>query len=51
MDLRETKISGCYELTPKVFTDVRGTFVKTFHEKIFQDYGLVLIYQITDADI
>ena len=40
MELRQTKISGCYELTPKVFTDVRGTFVKTFHENVFQDYGL-----------
>jgi dTDP-4-dehydrorhamnose 3,5-epimerase len=40
MELRETKISGCYELIPKVFSDVRGTFVKIFHENIFQDYGL-----------
>ncbi len=40
MELRETKIAGCYELTPKIFTDIRGKFVKTFHTEIFQDYGL-----------
>jgi dTDP-4-dehydrorhamnose 3,5-epimerase len=40
MQLKESTISGCYELLPKVFLDERGTFVKTFHEDIFRDCGL-----------
>lgn len=40
MELNKTKISGCYELVPKVFRDIRGTFIKTFHTEIFQSYGL-----------
>jgi dTDP-4-dehydrorhamnose 3,5-epimerase len=40
MKLKESSISGCYELLPKVFLDERGTFVKTFHEDIFRDCGL-----------
>ncbi|WP_017294112.1 dTDP-4-dehydrorhamnose 3,5-epimerase [Geminocystis herdmanii] len=36
----ETKRPNCYQLQPKKFEDNRGSFVKTFHEEIFQDLGL-----------
>ncbi len=31
MHIKETKIIGCYEITPKIFRDERGTFIKTFN--------------------
>ncbi|NJN75339.1 MAG: dTDP-4-dehydrorhamnose 3,5-epimerase [Synechococcaceae cyanobacterium RL_1_2] len=40
MELNKTKITGCYELVPKIFQDDRGIFVKTFHTEIFKNYGL-----------
>jgi dTDP-4-dehydrorhamnose 3,5-epimerase len=38
--IKELKILGCYLITPKVFTDVRGSFVKTYHETNFRDMGI-----------
>jgi dTDP-4-dehydrorhamnose 3,5-epimerase len=40
MTIRSTKIVGCYELTPPVFQDQRGCFVKTFHADIFRQSHL-----------
>lgn len=40
MEIRETKIPGCYELLPTVFKDLRGSFVKTFHEEVFNQHQL-----------
>lgn len=40
MEIFETKLPGCYELQPKVFRDQRGTFVKTFHKEVFDNYQL-----------
>ena len=40
MDKIPSKIPECYQLQPKKFEDNRGSFVKTFHEKNFQDMGL-----------
>lgn len=40
MDIRKTAIPKCYEITPKVFQDARGKFVKTFHQNVFEDYQL-----------
>ncbi|WP_017719593.1 dTDP-4-dehydrorhamnose 3,5-epimerase [Kamptonema formosum] len=40
MQIRETKIPGCYEITPDVFKDERGSFVKTFHQDIFKTHQL-----------
>src|SRR6266404_3404206 len=37
---RETRISGCFELQPKRFVDVRGIFVKTFQKRAFEEQGL-----------
>jgi dTDP-4-dehydrorhamnose 3,5-epimerase len=39
-DLKPSKISGCFELQPKVFEDTRGRFVKVFHDKTFATQGL-----------
>jgi len=35
-----SKIPGCFELRPKMFEDVRGRFVKTFHKDFFLQHGL-----------
>ena len=33
MNIRETNISGCFVLEPKVFEDSRGYFMETFHQE------------------
>lgn len=38
--VNKTAIPGCYELSPTVFKDKRGLFVKTFHQDIFSENGL-----------
>ncbi len=35
MKFRASKLQGCYEIFPKIFTDNRGSLVKTFHEPTF----------------
>lgn len=40
MQIKSTKIPGCYEIIPKIFEDHRGKFVKTFHQDIFRNSGL-----------
>jgi len=40
MTLQETAIPGCYEITPRIISDDRGVFVKTFHEEEFRQHGL-----------
>lgn len=37
---RETAIPGCFELIPRVHSDERGLFVKTFHDEEFRALGL-----------
>ena len=44
MELIETKLPGCYIIQPKVFQDERGSFIKTFHQEIFNDYKLETKY-------
>lgn len=39
-ELTSSKLSGCFELQPKVFDDARGRFVKVFHEHTFAAHGL-----------
>lgn len=39
-DFKASKIPGCFELQPKVFEDVRGRFVKVFHQEAFSEQGL-----------
>jgi dTDP-4-dehydrorhamnose 3,5-epimerase len=40
MTVRETCLGGCYEIVPHVFSDERGLFVKTYHERAFRERGL-----------
>ncbi|WPL10440.1 dTDP-4-dehydrorhamnose 3,5-epimerase [Thiorhodovibrio litoralis] len=40
MKLIETMLPDCYELQPRVLSDVRGCFVKTFQQNWFEDLGL-----------
>ncbi len=40
IELKKTKLTGCFEMQPKVFSDSRGSFVKVFHEKTYADNGL-----------
>jgi dTDP-4-dehydrorhamnose 3,5-epimerase len=40
MKIIPTSINGCFEILPRVIEDVRGRFVKTFHQDIFDEYGL-----------
>jgi dTDP-4-dehydrorhamnose 3,5-epimerase len=40
MKVIPTNIPKCYELQPSVFHDERGSFVKVFHENIFEDNQL-----------
>jgi len=39
-ELKPSKLTGCFEIQPKVFDDARGRFVKVFHEKLFAEQGL-----------
>ena len=38
--IKRSKIDGCCELTPNIFEDNRGSFVKVFHDEAFADLGL-----------
>lgn len=40
MKLSSTLLPGCFEISPKVHRDNRGTFVKTFHFETFNELGL-----------
>jgi dTDP-4-dehydrorhamnose 3,5-epimerase len=40
MNINELEIPGCYQITPNVFRDERGEFVKTFHKNIFSKYNI-----------
>lgn len=39
-ELKPSRITGCFELQPKVLEDARGRFVKVFHEHAFAAHGL-----------
>lgn len=41
IQLKDTTIKGCYEITPRIQQDQRGFFVKTFHKDIFASQKLV----------
>ena len=36
----QTSLSGLVSLEPKIFTDHRGAFVKTYHGPVFQELGI-----------
>lgn len=33
-------LKGCFEIIPNVFTDERGSFIKIYHNEVFQNFGL-----------
>jgi dTDP-4-dehydrorhamnose 3,5-epimerase len=41
MKISETKIPGCYKITPTIFKDERGSFIKTLHQDIFEEHQLI----------
>lgn len=45
MDAFPTDIAGVFELRGRVFTDHRGTFVKTFHEGRFRELGMNTVWR------
>lgn len=42
MLIKELTIPGCYQITPKIFTDERGLFIKTFHSETLSKYSIDL---------
>lgn len=40
LHVRKLSIPGCFEMKTDVFKDERGTFVKTFHQDVFDKHGL-----------
>lgn len=38
--IHQTKIPGCVEILPRIFKDERGSFVKVFHQGLFNKNGL-----------
>lgn len=40
MKIQPTTIPGCFEIIPDIFTDERGSFVKTFHRDFFVEQSL-----------
>lgn len=40
VNIRKTKIPGCFEILTKIIKDERGFFIKTFHQDVFVDNGL-----------
>ena len=40
--VHQTSLAGVVSLEPRLFTDHRGSFVKTFHDQAFRDLGLPL---------
>lgn len=56
MDIQKTSISGCYLITPKIFKDARGVFVKTFYKSTLEENGLRTdfvedYYSISDKNV
>ncbi|HZG86173.1 dTDP-4-dehydrorhamnose 3,5-epimerase [Paenibacillus sp.] len=39
-ELKKTIFDGCYEMIPRVLSDQRGKFIKTFHSIAFSTLGL-----------
>lgn len=40
MKIVPTSINGCFEIFPRVLEDVRGRFVKTYHQDVFNQHKL-----------
>lgn len=44
-NIKETAIPGCFQIKLKVFADMRGHFIKTFHSEEFRKYNLETDYK------
>ncbi len=42
--VHNTTIPGCFEITPRIFEDARGRFIKTFQQQAFADMGMNTIW-------
>ena len=56
MEIIETKLSGCYEIIPKVLNDNRGSFIKTFNHDIYTKMSLNTMwaedfYSVSDINV
>lgn len=40
MKFTETSLKGCYEIQPRIISDNRGVFIKTFHADTFLQHNL-----------
>lgn len=40
MKINKTGLPGCLEICPRKFTDRRGSFVKSYHQREFEEAGL-----------
>jgi len=40
MEMKQLSMAGCYLLSPRIFKDKRGCFVKTYHKKTFGEAGI-----------
>lgn len=45
MEIQTTNILGCYEISPNIFNDLRGSLIKTFHHPTFKKAGLDTIFK------
>ena len=45
MEIKELSIKGCYLISPTVFKDSRGEFIKTFNADIYSGHGLDLDFK------
>lgn len=45
MVIEELDFTGCFLITPRVFNDLRGRFVKTYHEETFASAGINVAFQ------
>ena len=48
INIRETAISGCVEITPKIFVDGRGLFFESFNKRILEDALGIELYFVQD---
>ena len=39
IEIEPSKLNGVYKLTPKIISDERGRFVKTFHQSTYDSLG------------
>lgn len=48
MIVEETKLNGCFEITPSIFKDERGYFFEAFNEKTFNEKTNTQVHFVQD---